>query len=109
LDERRAFEPETRAIRDHRGRVMMPDDLNATSRVDRAMPVMKMVPIGLERFAHFDVAAQLPIVISSDHDHFATLTKFAQKLSGFACRGLVVNEVAENDELLRFVSVNQFG
>jgi hypothetical protein len=88
--------------------MMMADDLNATAAVDGTMPVMKMESIGLEGIAHFDLAAELPIMVAS-HDHdLAVLREFAEKRSGFACRCLVVNQIAENDEALRFVFRDQF-
>jgi len=49
----------------------MADDLNAFPDLGRAMAVMKMELLRLERVDHLDVAAQLPIVIPR-HDHYFT-------------------------------------
>lgn len=85
----------------------MADNLNSTSAVDGAMPVMKMEPLRFKRVNHFEVTAQLTIVIARHDNHLATIGEVAQKRSSLARRGFVVNEIAENDEPLRFVFVNQ--
>jgi hypothetical protein len=82
---------------------MMANDLNPVARFDRAMPVMKMEPIGFERVDHFNMAAQLPVVVPRYDRNVATGRKITQQLGGFAPRGLVVNQIPKNDEPLWFV------
>ena len=87
----------------------MTDNLNAMSGLDRAMAVMKMEPIGLDRIDHFDLPAQLPIVVTGDYNDFAALTELSQKLPGFARRGFVMHEITENNKAFGRVSIDQLG
>ena len=81
----------------------MADDLNAFRDLNLAMAVMKMEPLRLERVDHLDVAAQLAIVVSRyDHD-VTTVGKSLQKPGRFSGRGLIMHQVAQNDEALRLV------
>ena len=57
--------------------MMMADDLNAIRGVHCAMSVMKMKTIGLKRVDHFNVAAQLPIVVPGNDYDFATRSEIA--------------------------------
>ena len=88
---------------------MVTDDLDAAGRIRRAMPVMKMKPIRFQRVNHFDVAAQLPIVISRHDCDCTTFGKSAQQLDGFARRCFVVNQITEDDNAAWFVLVDEFG
>jgi hypothetical protein len=70
---------------------------------------MKMEVIRFERVDHFDMAAQLPVVVPRNDQDFATRCEIAQQLGGFAPRHLVVNQIAQNNEPLRFVFADQLG
>lgn len=85
----------------------MADDLNAVPDLGRAMTVVKMKVISLERLHHLDVATQLPIVISGNDHHLAARHKSPQKLRRFARRRFVVDQITEEDELPRGVFVHQ--
>lgn len=88
---------------------MVANDLDPAPCFDRTMPVMKMESIRFERVDHFNLAAQLPVVIPSDDQDFAARCEIAQQLGGFASRRLIVNQIAKNDEPLRIVFADQLG
>jgi hypothetical protein len=97
LNERRAFQAQPRAIRDHARRMMMADDLDPLPSFGRAMAMMKIEALRFPGLLHFDLAAQLPIVIPRDHDRLAVRRQILQKLRGFRRGRLVVHQVAEDD------------
>jgi hypothetical protein len=76
----------------------MADDLNAIGRIRCAMPVMKIKLIRFNRVAHLDLTAQVPIVISGNHDDFASFRETAEQLGRFARCRFVMNQVSQNDE-----------
>src|SRR6266404_3144871 len=57
LDKGRALQTQSGAVGNHRRRMMMPDDLDATRRIDRAMAVVKIKVVRLPRLDHLHVAA----------------------------------------------------
>jgi hypothetical protein len=67
-----------------------------------------MEPLRFERVDHFNMAAQLAVVVPRDDHDFATRCEIAQELGGFAPRRLIVNQIAKNNEPLRFVFADQF-
>jgi hypothetical protein len=73
------------------------------------MPVVKMEALRFERVDHFNMAAQLAVVVPRDDHDFATRCEIAQELGSFAPRRLIVNQIAKNNEALRFVFADQFG
>ena len=88
--------------------MMMSNNLNAIGNLRCAVTVVEMKLRGLKRVDHFDLAAQLPVVVPG-HDHdFATRREIAQQLRRFARRGLIMNQVAKNNEATRRVFVNEF-
>lgn len=86
---------------------MMTDNLDATGVFHRAMSVMKMETIRFQRVHHFDVAAQLPIVIAGYHHDITMLGQISQQPGCFARRRFIMNEVAENDQASWFVLRDQ--
>jgi hypothetical protein len=77
--------------------MMMADDLDPMSTFGRAMTMMKMEADRFPGLLHFNLAAQLPIVISRDNDRLAVRRQILQKLRGLRRGGLVVDQVAEDD------------
>jgi hypothetical protein len=71
--------------------------------------VVKKETVRLQRVPHFNVPAQLAIVITGNHHHLTTLGKAAQELGRFARGRFVVNEVAQDDQLARLIFVDQLG
>jgi len=60
--------------------------------------MMKMKLLGLPRLDHLDLAMQLPIVISRDHNWLTNLPKLLQQLDGLGRRRSIVHQVAQDDE-----------
>ena len=50
--------------------MVMSNDLDAPRRLSRAVPMMKVESVDLPRIAQLDAAAQLPVVVPGEHDHF---------------------------------------
>jgi len=88
---------------------MMANDLNPARGIGGAMSVVEIERVRLQSLPHFDVPAQLPIVITGDHHHLTTLGKAAQELGRFARRRFVVNKVAQDDQLARLIFADQLG
>ena len=86
---------------------MVPDYLNAIHNIGSAMAVVKTELLRVQRVDHFDMTAQLPIVITGNDYHATTLRKPAQQFRRFARRRFVVNEIAEDDKLAGRVIVHQ--
>jgi len=86
---------------------MMPDDLDAVPALGRAMAMMKMEALGFPRFHHLNLAAQLPIVVPRDDNRLAMHREVLQKCGGFRGRGLIVDEVAEDNYLTRPIFIDQ--
>lgn len=86
---------------------MMPDDLDAAPPLGRAMAMMKMEALGFPRLHHLNLAAQLPIVVSRDDNRLAMRREVLQKFGGFRGRRLIVDEVAEDNELTRLIFIDQ--
>ena len=85
----------------------MADDLDLVRPSRRTLAMMKIKALGLPRLNHFNVSAQLAIVIARDDNRFAMRCQISQKLRGFQSRGLLVNKVAQNDQTPRLVFINQ--
>ncbi len=71
------------------------------------MTVMKMKAPGFPRLEQLDLAAQLPIVISRDHNRFAEILDSLQQLASFAGRGLIVHQIAEDNQTARPILIDQ--
>jgi len=59
---------------------------------------MKKKLLSLERIDHFDVAAQLPVVLPGNDDHFRMRSEIAQQLSRFSGSRLVMDQIAEDNQ-----------
>ena len=81
----------------------MPDDLDPSRRLRGAMAMMEMKALGLPRRDHLDLSAQLPIVISRDHNWLTNLPKLLQQLDGLGSRRSIMHQVAQDDEPKRLI------
>ncbi|MEY2556867.1 MAG: hypothetical protein QOE34_292 [Verrucomicrobiota bacterium] len=85
---------------------MMSDNLDSLGGRNRTMTVMKMKALRFPGIEEFKRAAQLPIVISRDHDRLTKLPELFEEVASFRPRGSIVNEVAENDQMARPIFVH---
>lgn len=81
--------------------MVVSDDLNAFSPLDRAMAVMKMEAGSLPRLAQSKRIDQMTVVISGEDDQFASSRQFTQKLPGLRRSSAVVHQVADDDQVPR--------
>lgn len=72
-----------------------------------AIAMMKFESICREGISEFDDFPQFPIVIAGDRHHFAIVTGCGEKFSCRLSRGLIVHEIAHDDESLRLVGGQQ--
>lgn len=86
---------------------MMADDLDAVPPLSRAMAMMKIEVVGFPGLRHLNLPAQLPIVIPRDNNRLAVPRQILQKLGGLWRGGLVVDQVAKDDELARPIFIYQ--
>ena len=75
----------------------MADDLDPRSPIDGAMAMMKMEVFGFPRLNHFNLTAQLPIMIPRDDNRLAVGRQILEKFGGFRRGSLIVDEVAEDN------------
>lgn len=81
----------------------MPDHLHPRARLPVAMTVMKLEAAAAPRFDALDMARDFAVVITSDCDDRAMLSQFGEQCDGLGQRGLVVHNIACDDERLRRV------
>ena len=65
--------------------------------------MMKMKAFRFPRLHHFDVAAQLPIVISRDDNQLTNVPEASQQFGCLPGRGSIVDQIAQDDELIRLI------
>lgn len=87
----------------------MADDLDKTALLHLAMAMMKVKPISFEELNHFNLSAYLPVMISCYDDNFAMLSQFTQEPRGFAGRGPIMDQIAQDDQTARPVFLHEPG
>ena len=85
----------------------MTDDLGEIARFGRAMAVVKMKAIRLQKLNHFDLTMYLPVMISCYRHHVTPNRHVPEELGRFPRRGLIVNQIAEDDETPRCVLLHE--
>ena len=85
----------------------MSDDLEPVPALGRTMAMMKIEMLGFPGLHHFNFATQLSIVIPRDDDRLAVRGEILQKFGGFRRGGLIVNEVAEDNQSARPIFIDQ--
>ena len=77
--------------------MMMSDDLDPLPSIGRAMAMMKIEMFGFPGLDHFNLAAQLPIVIPRNDYRLAVYGEILQKFGGFRRGRFIVDQVAEDN------------
>ena len=80
---------------------MMPDYLDTICGLGEAMPMMKIETLGLPRFEQLKFTAQLSVVVSRHDDRLAKIPNPFEQLTRFNRGGLVVHQIAENNQTAR--------
>ena len=83
--------------------MVMSDDLDQFRFLDGAMTVMKIKFIRRPGINELDRSIQLPIVIPTNHNHFAKRADLLEKLARLKARRAIVHKIAQNDESLGLI------
>ena len=71
------------------------------------MAVMKIKAFGFPRINHFNLTAQLPIVIPRNDNRLAARRQIPQKFGRFHRRCFIVNKVAKDNQPARLIFIDQ--
>ncbi len=85
------------------GRMMVADDLDASTAFHLAVAVMKMETVSLPVAEPGDCCRQVAVVISGHYNRFANSSQTRQQSLRSLGRRAIVNQIAEDDEMLRAI------
>ena len=86
---------------------MMSNDLDSLRLIHGTMAMMKMEAFDFPRLHHFNVTAQLPIVIARDNDRLAVRRQILQEARRFRGCCLIVDEIAQDNQMARLIFIDQ--